>query len=121
MNRLKQLIEPNDEINKGLLKAAGLMGEFELDISTINPEVLDLIYGVQKPIEEQDQDFTIVFDFSYQARRHRKKRINKKWLKKYGIKTKTITSEGWRFVGDKDDRIYLNIERIRRNGRVKDE
>lgn len=31
-----------------------------------------------------------------QARKHRKKRINKKWLKKYGYKQQLVKSKGWR-------------------------
>lgn len=110
MNYLKEMINPNlnSEFKEGPMKMVGLMGEFTLETSLINKEALDLIYGTQIPIEEQD--FTMGFDVSYQARRHRKKRINKKWLKKYGLKTKTITSEGWRFVGDKEESIVEFIK-----------
>lgn len=42
-----------------------------------------------------------MFDLQYtamvQARRHRKNRINKKWLKRYGYKPQQMTSKGWEF------------------------
>lgn len=38
-----------------------------------------------KDLTDVDTKFTLEFPFIRQARRHRKKRINKKWLKRYGI------------------------------------
>ena len=40
------------------------------------------------------------YDITYvkvvQARKHRKKRINKKWLKRYGYKQIYVISKGWK-------------------------
>ena len=35
-----------------------------------------------------------------QARTHKKKRINKKWLKRYGYKQITVKSKGWKVKTD---------------------
>ncbi len=40
-----------------------------------------------------------------QCRKHKKKRINKKWLKKYGCKWKTVTIRGWGITMRKDGTI----------------
>ena len=110
MNKLNEMINPNlnSEFKEGPMEMVGLMGEFTLETSLIDQEVLDLIYGTQEPIEEQE--FTMQFDVSYQARRHRKKRINKKWLKRYGLKHQTITSEGWSLISNEENSL---VEMIR--------
>lgn len=100
MNKLKQLINPksDDEIQKGLKEMVGLMGEFTLDTTLLSQDALDVIFGTQKPSEEQE--FSMQFEYEYQARKHKKKRINKKWLKRYGYKKRKITSDGWVSVRD---------------------
>ena len=55
----------------------------------------------EKPLSElflpkKSDTFDLQYTVMVQARRHRKKRINKKWLKRYGYKPKQIISKGWR-------------------------
>lgn len=40
-----------------------------------------------------------------QCRKHKKRRINKTWLKKYGCKWKTVTFHGWDVMMRKDGTI----------------
>ena len=44
----------------------------------------------------------ITFTKVVQARRHRKKRINKKWAKKYGYKQVSVKSPGWKMTANTD-------------------
>lgn len=37
-----------------------------------------------------------------QAKKHKKKRINKKWIKRYGYKQKWFNSKGWKLKSYKD-------------------
>lgn len=55
---------------------------------TINAPLLQKLTGV--PMDLID-DFTVQFSEPYQeqVRRHKKKRIDKKWAKRYGYRTKT--------------------------------
>ena len=39
--------------------------------------------------------YTIEYTEYVQARKHKKKRINKKWLKRYGYKPVQVRTEGW--------------------------
>ena len=40
-----------------------------------------------------------------QARKHRNKRINKKWLKRYGFKKIIVESKGWKMKTDTDGNV----------------
>ena len=40
-----------------------------------------------------------------QARKHKKRRINKKWLKQYGYKQIIVESKGWKVKTDTDGNI----------------
>ena len=40
-----------------------------------------------------------------QARKHKKRRINKKWLKRYGLKQIVVNSEGWKIKTDTDGNV----------------
>lgn len=40
-----------------------------------------------------------------QCRKHKKKRVNKKWIKKYGYKWKTVTIRGWHIKNNTDGTI----------------
>lgn len=53
------------------------------------------------------------YDIQYvkivQARKHKKRRINKKWLKRYGFKKTIVESKGWKMSSDTD----VNVEFIK--------
>lgn len=40
-----------------------------------------------------------------QARKHKKRRINKKWLKRYGYKQMIVESKGWKMKTDTDGNV----------------
>lgn len=46
--------------------------------------------------------YSILLTKPIQRRKHKKKRINKKWLKKYGYKLLVDLKEGWRIKSYKD-------------------
>ena len=62
---------------------------FTVEGATINEELWKKL--IQFP-EKCDLEYTKIV----QARKHRKKRINKKWLKKYGYKQVKVRSKGWK-------------------------
>ena len=49
------------------------------------------------------------YDIQYikivQARKHKKRRINKKWLKKYGVKQILVESKGWKVKTDTEGNV----------------
>lgn len=49
--------------------------------------------------------YTISYVKIVQARKHKKKRINKKWLKKYGFKQIRVESNGWK-IHYRDDNTF---------------
>ena len=71
-------VEPNYEFEF----RTPLAQEFTADSCIVDMGLLNLI-------SEQPRGFFLEYDaeVQIQARRHRKKRINKKWLKRYGYKT----------------------------------
>lgn len=61
-----------------------------IECGTVNNNVLSKLIG--KMPDEYDIDYSIYV----QARKHRKRRINKKWAKRYGYKCVTKTTKGWK-------------------------
>lgn len=49
--------------------------------------------------------YDIQFVKFVQARKHKKRRINKKWLKRYGYKQFTVNSKGWKVKADTDGNV----------------
>lgn len=49
--------------------------------------------------------YDIQFIKLVQARKHKKKRINKKWIKRYGYKQKLFETKGWKIKTYTDDGI----------------
>jgi hypothetical protein len=62
---------------------------FTVEGATINEELW-------KKLIQFPEKFDIEYTKIVQARKHRKKRINKKWLKKYGYKQVKVRSKGWK-------------------------
>lgn len=54
-----------------------------------NTDVLRELFGVGPTINSKGYDVT--YRYYVQKRKHKKKRINKKWLKRYGMQEKFIT------------------------------
>lgn len=68
----------------------------------------DLI-GVLTNIKETDNynDCVLTFIIEEQVKKHNKKRINKKWLKKYGTRIYTITVPYAKYLGQDDNKVYF--------------
>lgn len=64
------------------------------DSKTDNSSELKKIFGVD--MSNLPDAYDIQFVKIVQARKHRKKRINKKWLKRYGVKQILVNSKGWK-------------------------
>ena len=68
--------------------------------NTINNEDLFKVLGVDT--SNVPDKYSILLTKPIQRRRHKKKRINKKWLKKYGYKLLIDYKDGWRIKSYKD-------------------
>ena len=87
--------------------------EFSLTDVVVSPDIWDFIL----PKPPSDHRYDIAFRINVQARKHRKKRINKKWLKKYGCKQitvrcgdfwlKNITDDGAEFVTESNTTLEI--------------
>lgn len=53
-------------------------------------------------IAQMPDSYDIQYIMLVQARKHKKKRINKKWLKRYGYKKVIVNSEGWDVITHTD-------------------
>lgn len=67
---------------------------------SINTEELYKIFGVDKANAPDAYD--IQYIKFVQARKHKKRRINKKWLKRYGYKQMIVDSKGWKIKSNTD-------------------
>ena len=67
-----------------------------IECGNINNGVLTKLTG------KVPNKYDIALDVLVQRRRHRKKRINKKWAKRYGYKCVTKTTKGWKLNKYKD-------------------
>lgn len=79
------------------------------DACEINYDIMEQICGLR---HSPNDNFTITYPVKVQARKHRKRRINKKWLKRYGYKTVMRKSDGWELNGYIDGTFEL-INRTR--------
>lgn len=79
MNRLKELTKPYG---------------FTFTMDDVNPELVQILFG--------NNNDPGTFDFEYealkQARKHKKKRINKKWAKRYGMISEKRIVQGLRMI-----------------------
>ena len=69
--------------------------DFDKEIGT---NELHKILGID--ISNMPDAYDIQFIKFVQARKHKKRRINKKWLKRYGYKQITVESKGWKMKTD---------------------
>ena len=70
--------------------------------STIEKKTLFKVLGVD--ISKTPDAYKISFTKPVQRRKHKKKRINKKWLKKYGYKILVDFRDGWHIKSYADGR-----------------
>ena len=82
-------------------KSINNSSEITVEVEGTSTEEFLKILGVD--IATRPDVITIQLQKLVQVRKHKKKRINKKWAKKYGYKTSIITHDGWYSV-DKDDK-----------------
>ena len=71
----------------------------------INTEELYKILGVDT--SNMPDAYDIQFTEIVQVRKHKKKRINKKWAKRYGYKQVVVDSKGWKIKNNTDGSIEL--------------
>lgn len=62
------------------------------DACKINYDIMEQIFGLR---HSPNANFTITYPVKVQARKHHKRRTNKKWLKRYGYKTIMKDMSGW--------------------------
>ena len=78
-----------------------------------NNPTYEFTFNADKPIDTEEfykilgidianmpDAYDIQFIKFVQARKHKKRRINKKWLKRYGYKQITVESKGWKVKTD---------------------
>lgn len=53
-------------------------------------------------VSKMPDSYDVKFLKVVQVRKHKKRRINKKWAKRYGYKTITVTSKGWKIHSGSD-------------------
>ena len=73
------------------------------DNKPINTEEFYKILGID--MAKIPDAYTIQFVKFVQARKHKKRRINKKWLKRYGYKQIIVESKGWKVKTDTDGNV----------------
>lgn len=69
-----------------------------------------VIESIQNEINVKAIDVDLLIPKTVQARKHKKKRINKKWLKRYGYKTVMVRSKGWRIGNSHDGMVSFTKE-----------
>lgn len=66
-----------------------IMTEFSTEEAVESNKILGL------DIAQMPDSYNIQYIKIIQVRKHKKKRINKKWLKRYGYKKVIVNSKGW--------------------------
>ena len=79
-------------------KEISFSGEF-----TIDKDLIKKFFGELPQIGESQKEYSISYTTLVQARRHKKKRINKKWLKKYGYRYVMKTLDGFKLNNVNDN------------------
>ena len=65
--------------------------------TTWNEDMLNKLLYNPQPVHKSPE-FEMMIDGRVQVRRHRKKRINKKWAKRYGYKNGLVSNGRWRLA-----------------------
>lgn len=72
-----------------------VLGGGNLTLFDTTGETVDINKILGLDVAQTPDSYAIQYVKIVQARKHKKKRINKKWLKRYGYKTVIVNSEGW--------------------------
>ena len=64
-------------------------------MKTTYPQIIEVIKILGLDIAQMPDSYNIQYIKIVQVRKHKKKRINKKWLKRYGYKKVIVNSKGW--------------------------
>ena len=85
---------------------------YEISFNTDNPANNDLKKALGFDRSDLPDAYDVQFVKVVQARKHKKKRINKKWEKRYGYKPITVTCKGWQMESFADgDVVFTNLTR----------
>lgn len=97
--------------------------EYERDkhgkvLRSVNDPTYEFTFNADKPIDTEEfykilgidianmpDAYDVQFIKLVQARKHKKRRINKKWLKRYGYKQMIVESKGWKVKTDIDGNV----------------
>lgn len=89
-------VEKGTQIGNWMRQNASITMEFTIDGKVDINKILGL------DIAHMPDSYTIQYIKLVQTRKHKKKRINKKWLKRYGYKKVIVNSEGWNVITHTD-------------------
>ena len=99
--------------------------EYERDkhgkvLRSVNDSIYEFTFNADKPIDTEEfykilgidianmpDAYDVQFIKIVQARKHKKRRINKKWLKRYGYKKMIVEGKGWKVKTDTDGNAEL--------------
>lgn len=95
-------------VNRDMSYARDELGRNLLSFTCDEPSY-EMTFNADKPIDKKEfykilgvdiaktpDAYDIQFVKFVQARKHKKRRINKKWLKRYGYKQMIVESKGWK-------------------------
>ena len=99
-------------VNRDMSYARDELGRKLLSFTCDEPSYT-MTFNADKPIDKEEfykilgvdiaktpDAYDIQFIKFVQARKHKKRRINKKWLKRYGYKQMIVESKGWKMKTD---------------------
>ena len=81
---------PDEIVSLESIYKAHEVANFTCENAMINVNLLAKLFT-----QEKSNTFDIQYTIMVQARKHKKKRINKKWLKRYGYKQQQMIANGW--------------------------
>lgn len=89
---------PNYDVSTNVIENKTFSASFDCDDIVLHQ-------AIENSIRTQPMSFGFVVDAKVPIRRHKKKRINKKWNKRYGVRYQIVsaTSEGWVPIGVSDN------------------
>ena len=92
------ILKGNNHISRDLIGYYD--GSFCIDVCKLIDinQFLDIVGDLLKVPDKYAIQYTKIVP----ARKHRKKRINKKWLKRYGVKQIYVNSKGWKLQNHTD-------------------